>query len=579
MSKKTDQYKQGQVPAKKNQRIWPLYGAGLENLGLDGQSIEVPIPSFGADELLVRHDACGLCFSDIKIIRLGEEHPRIYRNMKENPVVLGHEVSITVVGVGENLKNQYKPGDRFILQADIFVDGVGYAYGYEIQGGLSEYNVIDQRILNGDHGNYLIPIRPETGYAESALVEPWACVIAAYYLQYRTGIKEDGTAWFIGPENGREFSISQGMDTTAHPARIRLTNMEGDFGRWLRTQAERLGIAVEEIPQVESPNSDISPEQQADDIILLSPTPELIERVSPYLAYHGIMALATKKPLSRAVNVDVGRIHYNRWVFIGGISSDIAQLYSHTPVRSALKKGGRALFVGAGGPMGRMHVQHAIESANPPKTIVCSDVSDDRLNDLCISYAEEAKEKGIEWLCVNPTHQEAYDQDMHRFKADGFDDIIVLAPIPAVISDSSKWLGNKGVMNIFAGVARGTTAELDLNDAIFKDARVIGHSASSIEDMITMLNEVESGQLSTNRSVAAIGSLDAVPDGLQALLDATFPGKVVIFPMIKHLPLTSVTDLEKVLPAVHAKLKNGREWTKEAEEALLEEMLDEETGW
>ena len=88
--------------------------------------------------------------------------------------------------------NQYQPGDRFILQADIFVNGVGYAYGYEIQGGLSEYNVIDQRILNGDNGNYLIPIKPQTGYAESALVEPWACVIAAYYLQYRSALKEMG---------------------------------------------------------------------------------------------------------------------------------------------------------------------------------------------------------------------------------------------------------------------------------------------------------------------------------------------------------------------------------------------------
>ncbi len=74
--------------------------------------------------------------------------------------MLGHEVSMTVVGVGENLRDQYRVGDRFIVQADIFVGGVGYAYGYEIQGGLSQYGVIDQRILNGDDGNYLIPVQP-----------------------------------------------------------------------------------------------------------------------------------------------------------------------------------------------------------------------------------------------------------------------------------------------------------------------------------------------------------------------------------------------------------------------------------
>ncbi len=92
------------------------------------------MPQYGPDELLVRHDACGHCFSDIKVIQAGQAHPRIYRDMKADPIVLGHEVSLTVVAVGDNLKNEYKVGDRFIVQADIFVNGVGYAYGYEIQG-------------------------------------------------------------------------------------------------------------------------------------------------------------------------------------------------------------------------------------------------------------------------------------------------------------------------------------------------------------------------------------------------------------------------------------------------------------
>ncbi len=569
---KFESFREGCMPEKTTNRFWPLYGAGLQNLGKDGKLIEEPMPSYGVDELLVRHDACGLCFSDIKIIKLGEEHPRIYRKMNENPVVLGHEVSMTVVGVGDNLKNQYRPGDRFILQADIFVNGVGYAYGYEIQGGLSEYNVIDQRILNGDNGNYLIPIKPQTGYAESALVEPWACVIAAYYLQYRSALKDMGTAWFIGPET-REYSISQGFNEKTHPATMILTHMDGVLGAWLRQKAKQLDIKVvelEEIPETsgEPPNAD-----QADDIVLLAPSADLIEKTSPFLAFNGILAFSAEDKLTRAVNVDAGRIHYNRWLFVGGIETDIAALYNHAPVRSALKNGGKALFVGAGGPMGRMHVQHAIETTNPPGLIVCSDVSDDRLTDLDNSYSTEAREKGIKWLCVNPTKKEEYEKEMAQFRLQGFDDIIMLAPIPAVISDAARWLAPKGVMNIFAGVARGTTAQLDLNDAIYNDTRIIGHSASSIEDMITMLNEVESGQLSSNRSVAAVGSLEAVKDGLKALMDATFPGKVVIFPNIKPLPLTSIQELKQILPEVYAKLKNGREWTNEAEQTFLEEML------
>ena len=48
---------------------------GLENLGRDGQPIQVPMPACGPDELLVRHDAVGLCFSDTKVIKAGEHAP------------------------------------------------------------------------------------------------------------------------------------------------------------------------------------------------------------------------------------------------------------------------------------------------------------------------------------------------------------------------------------------------------------------------------------------------------------------------------------------------------------------------
>ena len=251
MIDKLSAYQSGAGPLPERNRLWPLYGAGFENLGRGGRPIEVPMPHVGPDELLVRHDAIGLCFSDIKVIKLGPEHPRIYRDMRANPVTLGHEVCMTVVGVGHNLRGQYRAGDRFIVQADIFVGGVGYAYGYEIQGGLSQYGVIDQRILNGDDGNYLIPVQPETGYAESALTEPWACVIAAYGLTSRTGLKAGGTTWIIGIErqgagDERRHTIGAGFDEACHPNRLLLTNVPVDFANRLKERAAALGVEVME---------------------------------------------------------------------------------------------------------------------------------------------------------------------------------------------------------------------------------------------------------------------------------------------------------------------------------------------
>ena len=225
--------------------------------------------------------------------------------------------------------------------------------------------------------------------------------------------------------------------------------------------------------------------------------------------------------------------------------------------------------------MGRMHVQRAIQVDDGPSVIVCTDVSDLRLQDLCDSFAAEAEAKGIEWICLNPLDKGGYETGMARFRETGFDDIVVLAPIAPVIADSATWLAPHGVMNVFAGVPRGTMAELDLSEAYLRQTRVIGHSASSIDDLRFMLFQAESGSLSPNRSVAAIGSLSAVRDGLQAVMDTTYPGKVVIFPHVKEMPLTALPDLKNKMPGVYAKLKDGREWTVAAEEEFLNLMLED----
>ncbi len=573
MLDKLAEYRRAEVDQTPDKtQIWPLYGAGFDNLGVDSKPIEIDLPQYGADDLLVRHDACGLCFSDIKILSLGETHPRIFKNMKVDPVVMGHEVVMTIIGVGENLKAQYHIGQRFIVQADIYDKGVNYAYGYMLQGGLSQYAVIGKRVLNGDDGSYLIPIREETGYVESALVEPWACVIAAYQLKYRTSIKHGGTTWIVGSDDASDtvpYTITAGFDEQSHPAKLALSNVPAKLSAWLRERAAQIGVHVIDVPDIGDTTL-----ESVDDIIILGADAAVVEKVSPKLGMFGILAVVSESPFARSVSIDVGRIHYNRWAYVGTKSSNISRAYSDTPIRSTLRTGGKTWLVGAGGPIGRMHLQRAIEIADGPGTIVCTDVSDARLEDLRVSFEGDARNKNVNLVCLNPMKKEEYGQRMGEIKAaGGFDDIIVLAPIPAVISDSATYLAPKGVMNVFAGVNRGTMATLNLNDMLDKNARVIGHSASSVDDMKLMLHDTEAGILKPNRSVAAVGSLEAAKEGLKALKDATYPGKVVIFPNIKYLPVTSLPELEVKLPTVFAKLHNGREWCVEAEQEFLRIML------
>lgn len=560
-------FRSGKASLPATYKLWPLYGAGLENLGIDGQPIEVPLPACGPDQLLIRHDACGLCFSDIKVITQGQNHPRIYRDMQKEPVVLGHEVTMTIMEVGENLRDQYKVGERLTLETDIVIKGKTLAYGYWFQGGLSQYSLIGPEIYASDNGNNLIKVRPETSYSEIALTEPWACVVAAYALEYRTGLKAGGIAWIIGAGDDKDYTISAGMEAASHPDRLLMTNVPPRFAGWLRQRARELGIEVTEVPDPAAP-----PVPFVDDIVLLGADADLIEKVSPRLDQHGILAILADKPMPRKISVDVGRIHYHRWVYVGTTGTDIARAYL-PPVRSNLKGGGKAWFVGAGGPMGRMHVQRAIGFKNPPGVIVCTDVSDMRLSELCDSFSDQAKAKGTQFICLNPTNKEDYEAKMTPLKATGFDDIVVLAPIGPVISDSGNYLAPDGVMNVFAGVARGTVAALDLSGAYLQNTRVIGHSASWMKDFLLVLDKTSTGELSPNRSVAAIGSLSAARDGLKAVKDATLAGKVLIYPHIKEMPLTPLSEFKEKFPSVHARFNELGEWTQAAEEEFLRLML------
>jgi hypothetical protein len=73
---------------------------------------------------------------------------------------------------------------------------------------MSQYGLIGPEVLKGDEGCYLLPIKDETGHAEAALVEPWACVEAAYTWSHRDGLKPDGGRLIVAAE-GNSLRLSE----------------------------------------------------------------------------------------------------------------------------------------------------------------------------------------------------------------------------------------------------------------------------------------------------------------------------------------------------------------------------------
>ena len=542
-----EEYKDVKDPAPAQIKRWHLTGAGLESL----YEVTIDLPPFGPDQLRVRHDAVGICFSDIKIITQGPNHPRLQgRDMQKEPVVMGHEVALTVVGVGDNLTGQFHIGDRFIIQADVYYKGANPAYGYQLDGGMAQYGVITKEVLQGDEGCYLLPLREDTGYVEAALVEPWACVVAAYeYPNYRDGLLDGGRLLVV--HGSAEVTPELGTLTGPghQPASVETVTdpMTTDWAALRQEKTDGQGF---------------------DDILVFgTTTAAMLGEVMTCLGRRGVLNLIWDRPLQGTLPVDVGRVHYEQHLFVGThFSANPAEAY-RVNRRQELKGGGKAWFVGAGGPMGQMHIQRAIMLDAPPKTIVVTDMSDDRLHRLQERFGKLAGEKGIEIVLVNP--QKGEDAAAHG----PFDDIVSMVPSAPVISDTAPHLAEGGVYNIFAGLGKGTMAELDLGTILAKNQRLVGTSGSSIADLRHTLELVESDTLSTNASLAAIGGLDAFRDGLAAVKEGRFPGKTVIFPLLPELPLMSVDEIKDRLPGVYAKMQDGLFWTKEAEEELLREKL------
>ena len=70
---------------------------------------DVPVPQPAAGEVLVRVAACGICHTDLHYIDHGVK-------TFKSPVILGHEVSGTIAGLGAGV-TRFREGDRVLLPA------------------------------------------------------------------------------------------------------------------------------------------------------------------------------------------------------------------------------------------------------------------------------------------------------------------------------------------------------------------------------------------------------------------------------------------------------------------------------
>ena len=121
----------------------------------------------------------------------------------DKPTVPGHETVIRIVKVGAGV-TRHKVGERYLVQTDyrwLPTASSNAAFGYNFEGALQEYVLLDERvIISPDGESMLIPVPEDLSASALALCEPWACVEDAYVEKQRRLPKDGGRMLVVGEE-------------------------------------------------------------------------------------------------------------------------------------------------------------------------------------------------------------------------------------------------------------------------------------------------------------------------------------------------------------------------------------------
>ena len=527
----------------------------------------------GRHQILCRVEVVGLCFSDLKLLKQFSSHvrkseivagidPEVLKEIPtyvpgEAATVPGHETVVRVEVAGPGVEN-FKPGERYLVQTDyrwLHTASSNAAFGYNFEGALQEYVLMDERVITSPEGDsMLLPVSEKLSGSAIALVEPWACVEDAYASEERTSLKTDGQMLVVADIEVAEDVFQNLFNRYGRPAQI----------TWVSKSppSAELDVAAKRCTNI----SELT-DACYDDVIYFGADARTVERLFAKIAAHGLLNIVLcSGKFGRDVVTTVGRVHYGGIRIVGTTGSDPAESMKIIPRNDEIRAGDKINIIGAGGPMGMMHVIRNICQGVEGVSVFACDVDDNRLAALTRIAAPLAKKNGVEYRAYNPTRRFASQSEAAGAQA--FDYTVLMVPVPDLVADSVRSAAKRGLINIFAGIAATVTGEIDLDAYIEKRLYFIGTSGSTLYDMKRMLEKAESGRLDTNLSVAAVCGLEGATEGIRAVENRSIAGKIIVYPACKGLGLVPLEELKEKMPEVAKCLNNGL-WTRAAEQKLL----------
>lgn len=311
---------------------------GVKDLRLE----EFELPTMKDDEIEARIVTDSLCMSTYKVSNQGEKHKKLPNDLKNHPVIMGHEFCGVITKVGEKWKHLYKQGDCFVAQPNLGrADTFSLGYSFPYVGGEATNVVIMNEAIEKD---CLLPYKGE-GFFEGALVEPLSCIVAGFKANFHLrdrndydhtmGIKEGGALAILGGTGPMGFlAIDYAIHNDRRPKHLVVTGRTQsklDMAKRLYPVEEAAKYGVTLTYVLTADEDDIVEELKAltpdakgfDDIFLMAAKERLVTQAEQLLAYDGCLNFFAGPADSKfASTINFYNIHYNATHFVGTSGSN-----------------------------------------------------------------------------------------------------------------------------------------------------------------------------------------------------------------------------------------------------------------
>ena len=242
-----------------------------------------------------------------------------------------------------------------------------------------------------------------------------------------------------------------------------------------------------------------------------------------------------------------------------------------------IKDGGKMALLAGVGPMGLAMINYVLHREDRrPSLFVVTDIDQARLDRAASLYTKEyAASRGVDLRYINTGTVENPAAFLREISGGtGYDEVVVMAPVPSVVEQGDDILGQDGCLNFFSGPSKADfKAPLNFYNVHYASTHIVGTSGGNTDDMKEALDLMGKG-MDPAGLVTHIGGLNVVPETTLHLPEIK-GGKKLIYTHVE-MPLTAITEFEEKgrTNPVYAELDrlckaNNGLWNIEAEEYLL----------